>query len=226
MALQPTVSERWRRAFDRPVIEGYGLSETSPIVCANRIDDATCSGKLGLPVPSTEVAILGDDGQPLPLGRTGEIAVRGPQVMRGYWNKPDETAHVFTAAGWLLTGDIGRMDDRGYVEFVDRRKDIIVVSGLKAYPQEIEDAVRLHPDVVDAAAVGLPEERSGEVVALVVVRRSRALTEEVLNAHCERHLAPYKRPKRIVFRQELPRTIIGKVLRRQLRDELSSRPGP
>jgi long-chain acyl-CoA synthetase len=225
MSLQPAVSQRWQRAFGRPIVEGYGLSETSPIVCANRMDAKRCSGKLGLPVPSTEVAILDQDGTPLPLGSAGEIAVRGPQVMRGYWNKPEETARVFARGGWLLTGDIGRMDEHGYVEFIDRKKDIIVVSGMKAYPQEIEDAVRMHPGVADAAAVGLADARSGEVVGLVVVRRDAAVSEETLRVHCEKCLAPYKRPRRIVFREELPRSNIGKVLRRQLRDELRAEAG-
>lgn len=219
MALQGAVAERWRQAMGQPVIEGYGLSETSPIVCANRVDTMAFSGKLGLPVPSTEVAILDDDGVPQPLGSTGEIGVRGPQVMRGYWNKPKETAEVITADGWLRTGDIGRMGPDGYVEFVDRKKDIIVVSGMKAFPQEIDDAVRLHPDVEDAAAVGVPDEHSGEAVMLFVVRRNPALTEDAVRLHCEQHLAAYKRPKHIEFRKELPRTPIGKVLRRQLKDE-------
>jgi long-chain acyl-CoA synthetase len=219
MAVQPAVAERWQRAMDQPLVEGYGLSETSPIVCANRVDTTSFSGKLGLPVPSTEVAILDDDGSPLPLGSTGEIGVRGPQVMRGYWNKPRETAEVITPDGWLRTGDIGRMGPDGYVEFIDRKKDIIVVSGMKAFPQEIDDAMRLHPGVEDAAAVGVADEHSGEAVMLFVVRRDPALTEEAVRAHCEQHLAPYKRPRIIEFRTELPRTAIGKVLRRQLKDE-------
>jgi long-chain acyl-CoA synthetase len=223
MALQPAVSQRWQRLFGRPIVEGYGLSETSPIVCANRIDADDCSGKLGLPVPSTEVAILDNDGSPLPVGGTGEIGVRGPQVMRGYWNKPEETAQAHAPGGWFLTGDIGRMDERGYVQFVDRKKDIIVVSGMKAYPQEIEDVVRMHPGVDDAAAVGVPDASSGETVALVVVRKDPALGEEALRAHCEARLAPYKRPRRIAFCDALPRTNIGKVLRRKVRDELMAR---
>jgi long-chain acyl-CoA synthetase len=222
MALQPAVSQRWQQAFGHPIIEGYGLSETSPIVCANRVDAEECSGKLGLPIPSTEVAILGNDGEMLPVGGIGEIAVRGPQVMRGYWNRPEDTARTFAPGGWLLTGDIGRMDEHGYVQFVDRKKDIIVVSGMKAYPQEIEDAVRLHPGVEDVAAVGVADATSGESVALVVVRKDPALTEEAVRQHCEQHLAPYKRPRRIVFRDSLPRTNIGKVLRRQVRDELAA----
>jgi long-chain acyl-CoA synthetase len=219
MALNPAVSERWQQALGQPIIEGYGLSETSPIVCANRLDDTRCRGKLGLPVPSTEVAILDEEGQPLPLGSIGEIAVRGPQVMRGYWNKPQETAQTFAPGGWLRTGDMGRMEPDGYVEFVDRKKDVIVVSGMKAFPQEIDDAVRLHPGVEDAAAVGVPDARSGEQVVLYVVRRDPALTEEAVRRHCEEHLAPYKRPRRIEFRSDLPRTPIGKVLRRQLKEE-------
>ncbi|WP_374562234.1 AMP-binding protein [Ideonella sp.] len=219
MALQPAVSQRWQQALGRPLIEGYGLSETSPIVCANRVDADGCSGKLGLPVSSTEVAILDDSGKPMPIGETGEIGVRGPQVMRGYWNRPEETAQVITPDGWLRTGDIGRMGPDGYVLFVDRKKDIIVVSGMKAFPQEIDDAVRQLPGIEDAAAVGVPDERSGEAVMLFVVRRDPALTEQAVRQHCEQNLTPYKRPRRIEFRNELPRTAIGKVLRRQLRDE-------
>ena len=219
MALQPSVSERWQAAMGRPIVQGYGLTETSPIVCANPVDASTCSGKLGLPVPSTEVAILDDDGHPMGIGGVGEIGVRGPQVMAGYWNAPQETERAFTSDGWLLTGDIGRMDEQGYVEFVDRKKDVIVVSGMKAFPAEIEDAVRLHPGVQDAAAVGVPDAPSGEAVVLFVIRKDPALGAETLRVHCERHLAPYKRPKRIEFRSELPRTPIGKVLRRQLKEE-------
>jgi long-chain acyl-CoA synthetase len=223
MALQAAVAERWRQVMGGPVIEGYGLSETSPIVCANRVDTMAFSGKLGLPVPSTDVAILDDDGVPQPLGTVGEIGVRGPQVMRGYWNKPNETAKVITPDGWLRTGDIGRMGADGYVEFLDRKKDVIVVSGMKAFPQEIDDAVRLHPDVEDAAAVGVPDAHSGEAVMLFVVPRRPGLTEEALRQHCGQHLAPYKCPKHIEFRKDLPRTPIGKVLRRQLKDEAGQR---
>jgi long-chain acyl-CoA synthetase len=225
MALQPAVSERWQRLMGQPLIEGYGLSETSPIVCANRLDATGCTGKLGLPVPSTEVAILDDDGRPLPAGSIGEIGVRGPQVMRGYWNKPQETAAVFAPGGWLRTGDIGRMEADGYVKFVDRKKDIIVVSGMKAFPQEIEDAVRVHPGVEDVAAVGVPDAHSGEAVMLFVVRKDPALTEAALRGHCELQLAPYKRPRYVEFRSDLPHTPIGKVLRRQLRDEVVARKG-
>jgi len=219
MALQPSVSNRWQALFGKPIIEGYGLTETSPIVCANPVDAAGCSGRLGLPVPSTDVAILDDQGQPCEIGRVGEIAVKGPQVMRGYWNAPAETANTFSADGWLLTGDIGRFDEHGYVQFVDRKKDVIVVSGMKAFPAEIEDAVRLHPGVQDAAAVGVPDEHSGESIALYVIASDPGLDAEALRQHCATHLAPYKRPRRIEFRSELPRTHIGKVLRRQLKEE-------
>ncbi|MGM9488170.1 AMP-binding protein [Ideonella sp. YS5] len=219
MALQPAVSDRWQACFGRPIIQGYGLTETSPMVCANPVDGAACNGKLGLPVPSTEVAILDDAGQPVGTGTVGEIAVRGPQVMQGYWNMPAETAQVINAEGWLLTGDIGRMAADGYVEFVDRKKDIIVVSGMKAFPAEIEDAVRLHPGVEDVAAVGVPDAHSGEAVMLFVIRKDPALDADALHAHCETLLAAYKRPRRVEFRTELPRTQIGKVLRRQLKEE-------
>lgn len=219
MALQPAVSDRWQQAFGKPIVEGYGLTEASPIVCANLVDADRCSGMLGLPVPSTDVAIVDDAGRALPLGETGEIAVRGPQVMAGYWNSPEETARAITADGWLLTGDIGRMDEHGFVKFVDRKKDLIVVSGMKAFPAEIEDAMRRHPGVQDAAAVGAPDSHSGEAVVLYVIRRDASVTAEELHAHARSQLAGYKCPRRIEFRQELPRTALGKVLHRQLKDE-------
>jgi len=217
MSVQRAVAERWQRATGVPLLEGYGLTEASPIVCANRFDVAGFTGKLGLPVPSTEVAILGEGDEEIPLGEAGEICVRGPQVMRGYWNAPEETAQVLGAAGWLRTGDLGRMDQRGYVEFVERRKDVIVVSGFKAYPSEIEEVALRHPGVKDAAAVGVPHPRSGEVVGLIVVRRDPALTEQALFEHCARHLTSYKLPRRIEFRDALPKSPIGKTLHRELR---------
>lgn len=219
MAVQRAVAERWQRAMGVPLVEGYGLTEASPIVCANPFDAKEFSGKVGVPVPSTEVAILDQRGNEMPLGEVGEICVRGPQVMRGYWNAPEETAKVLTPDGWLRTGDLGRMDERGFVEFTDRRKDVIVVSGFKAYPTEIEDVAMLHPGVKDAGAVGMPDERSGEVVALFVVRKDPALTAEALLEHCAKYLTGYKRPKRIEFREQLPKTPIGKVLRRRLAEE-------
>ncbi|HET7794039.1 MAG TPA: AMP-binding protein [Rhizobacter sp.] len=220
MAVQRQVAARWQEAMGVPIVEGYGLSETSPIVCANPADAPHFTGMLGLPIPSTEVAILDEDGRPLPLGQIGEICVRGPQVMRGYWNAPEETAKVFLEGGWLRTGDIGVMDENGYVRFVDRAKDLVVVSGFKAYPAEIEEVVRTCPGVADCGVVGVPDEAAGEAVALAVVRRDPTLTEETVREHCRTHLTRYKQPSIIVFRDELPRTPLGKVLHRQLRDEL------
>ena len=219
MAVQRTVAERWQRATGIPLVEGYGLTEASPIVCANPIDAREFSGRIGVPVPSTEVAIFDERGDAVEIGETGEICVRGPQVMRGYWNAPEETARTFTADGWLRTGDMGRMDGRGYVEFTERRKDVIVVSGFKAYPTEIEDVAMLHPGVTDAGAVGVPDERSGEAVVLFVVRKDPDLTAKALLAHCAKHLTGYKLPRRIEFREALPKSPIGKTLRRRLKEE-------
>lgn len=225
MAVQRAVAERWQRATGVPLVEGYGLTEASPIVCANPIDAREFSGRIGVPVPSTEVAIFDERGDAVAIGETGEICVRGPQVMLGYWNAPEETARAFTADGWLRTGDVGRMDARGFVEFTERRKDVIVVSGFKAYPTEIEDVAMLHPGVKDAGAVGLPDAHSGEAVALFVVRRDPALTAAALLAHCATHLAAYKLPRQIEFRGELPKTPIGKTLRRRLKEEATLTPG-
>ena len=223
MALERSVAERWQRAMGAPLIEGYGLTEASPIVCANPVDAREFSGKLGLPLPATEVAILDERGEGLARGELGEICVRGPQVMSGYWNAPQESAQAFTAEGWLRTGDLGRMDAQGYVEFVERKKDVIVVSGFKAYPGEIEDVALQHPGVKDAGAVGIPDPRSGEAVALVVVRKDPALTAEALREHCARSLARYKQPKLIEFRDALPKSSLGKVLRRELQASIVMR---
>lgn len=216
MALQRTVAEHWQRVTGVPLVEGYGLTEASPVVCANPPDAREFSGKLGLPLPSTEVTIRDENGAALASGEVGEICVRGPQVMRGYWNAPEETAQAFFPDGWLRTGDLGRMDARGYVEFIERRKDVIVVSGFKAYPSEIEAVALQHPGVKDAGAVGLPHPKSGEAVALYVVKRDPQLTAAALAAHCAERLAPYKRPVRIEFRDSLPKTPLGKVLHREL----------
>jgi len=199
-----------------PLVEGYGLTEASPVVCANRLDAPAFTGKLGLPLPSTSVRIAAEDGSELAVGEVGEICVRGPQVMRGYWNAPEESSTVFTADGWLRTGDMGRMDQAGYVEFIERKKDVIVVSGFKAYPTEIESVVMKHPGVKDASAVGIPDERSGEAVALFVVKKDPNLTGAAIRDHCARHLTGYKRPKLIEFREQLPKSPIGKTLRRAL----------
>jgi len=216
MAVQREVAERWQRATGAALIEGYGLTEASPIVCVNPVEAREFSGKLGLPVAYTEVTIRDDAGAELAPGEVGEICVRGPQVMRGYWNAPEETAQAFFPGDWLRTGDLGRMDSRGWLEFVERRKDVIVVSGFKAYPSEIEQVALAHPGVKEAGAVGVPHPRSGEAVALFVVRRDPALSTDALAAHCAERLAPYKRPVRIEFRDSLPKTPLGKVLHREL----------
>jgi long-chain acyl-CoA synthetase len=217
MTVSRTTAERWQALTGRPLVEGYGLTEASPNVCANPADARAFSGTLGLPLPATEVAIRDERGAELPRGEVGEICVRGPQVMRGYWNAPEETAQAFFPGGWLRTGDLGRLDANGALEFVERRKDVIVVSGFKAYPSEIEAAVLAHPGVKDAGAVGVPHPRSGEAVALFVVKRDPALTAEALAAHCAERLAAYKRPVRIEFRDALPKSPLGKVLHRSLR---------
>lgn len=218
MAVQRAVAERWKRATGVPLVEGYGLSETSPVVMSNRVDIEAWTGTVGLPLPSTEVAILDESGEAVAAGEVGEICVRGPQVMKGYWNRPDETHDAFTRDGWLRTGDMGVMDERGYVKITDRKKDMIIVSGFKVFPNEIEDVIMLHPDVLEVGAIGIPNEKSGEVVKVVVVPRDAKLTEAALLEHCRSRLTAYKVPRVIEFRhQPLPKTPIGKVLRRQLR---------
>ena len=223
MAVQRAVAERWQQLFGIPLIEGYGLTETSPIVCANPLDVLQFTGSIGLPVPSTEVSIRDSGGKELPLRETGEICVRGPQVMKGYWNRPDETAEVLSADGWLRTGDMGFIDERGYVKLVDRKKDMILVSGFNVYPNEIEDVAMSHPDVLEAAAIGMPDERSGERVRLVVVRKSGSLAAEALIEHCRNQLSGYKVPREVVFRDEpLPKTNVGKILRRAIKAQESA----
>lgn len=219
MAVQRVVAERWKRATGVPIIEAYGLTETSPGVICNPLNIEDWTGTIGMPFPSTEAAILDDNGSEVPLGQVGEICVRGPQVMPRYWNRPDETAKVFTVDGWLRTGDMGLMDERGYFKITDRKKDMIIVSGFKVFPNQIEDVVALHPGVTEVAAIGAPDERSGEVVKIIVVRSDPTLSEQALLAHCRQHLTDYKVPKIIEFRTEpLPKTNLGKILRRQLRD--------
>jgi long-chain acyl-CoA synthetase len=215
MAVQRAVAERWQQVFGTPLIEGYGLTETSPIVCANPLTLRHFSGCIGLPIPSTEVAILDDAGAELAVGERGEICVRGPQVMRGYWNMPDETAQLFSADGWLRTGDIGFMDEHGYVKLVDRKKDIIVVSGFKVYPNEVEEVVTMHPGVFEAAAIRAADLHSNEVVKIVVLRRDPDLSAQALIDYCKENLTAYKVPKYVVFRDTpLPKSNIGKILRR------------
>jgi long-chain acyl-CoA synthetase len=217
MAVQKATAEKWLKVTGCPIAEGYGLSETSPVATANRIDLKEFTGTIGLPVPSTDIAIRDDDGQDVALGQPGEICIRGPQVMAGYWNRPDETAQVMTADGYFKSGDIGVMDERGYCKIVDRKKDMILVSGFNVYPTEIEQVVSLHPGVLECAAVGIPDERTGEAVKLFVVKGDPALAEEDLAAYCKENFTAYKRPKHIEFRDELPKSNVGKILRRELR---------
>jgi len=219
MAVQKAVAERWLKVTGTPIIEGYGLSETSPVATANRIDIKEFTGTIGLPIPSTEVAILDDDGLPLPLGATGEIAIRGPQVMAGYWNRPEETAKSMTADGFFKTGDVGIMDENGFTRIVDRKKDMIIVSGFNVYPNEVEGVVAAHPGVLEVACIGVPDKSSGEAVKLFIVRKDPNLTAEQVLDFCKHELTAYKKPKYIEFRDELPKTNVGKILRRQLRDE-------
>ncbi len=219
MAVQRVVAERWKKATGVPLVEAYGLTETSPGAIANPLDIEDWTGTIGMPIPSTQAVILDEGDEELPVGEVGEICLRGPQVMAGYWNHPEETAKVFTHHGWLRTGDMGFMDERGYSKITDRKKDMIVVSGFKVFPNQIEDVVVMHPGVAEAAAIAAPDERSGEVVKIIVVKKDPLLTEEDLMAHCRKHLTGYKVPKIVEFRTEpLPKTAIGKILRRQLRD--------
>jgi len=219
MAVQKPVADKWLAVTGIPIVEGYGLSETSPVVTANRCDITEFTGTIGLPLPSTEIRILDEADQQVPFGTRGEIAVRGPQVMAGYWQRPDETAKVMTADGFFKTGDIGVMDELGYTRIVDRKKDMILVSGFNVYPNEVEEVVMAHPGVLEVACVGVPDQHSGEAVKLYVVKKNAALNKEELQAYCKEQLTGYKRPKYIEFRETLPKTNVGKILRRELRDE-------
>jgi long-chain acyl-CoA synthetase len=221
MAVQAAVADRWKRATGCTLTQAWGLTETSPAACINP-NDLDFNGSIGLPIPSTEVAIKDDAGQDLAIDQIGEICVRGPQVMKGYWNRPDETAKVMLPDGWLRTGDVGRIDSKGFVYIEDRKKDMILVSGFNVYPNEVEAAVVTHPGVLEAAAVAQADEYSGEVVALFVVRKDLALTETDVIAHARKSLAGYKVPKHVYFRSELPKTNVGKILRKALREELLS----
>ena len=219
MAVQQTVSERWQQLTGCPILEGYGLSETSPTATLNRTDARGFSGSIGLPVPSTEVAILDDDGRALPPGESGEIAIRGPQVMAGYWQRPDDTAQVMTADGFFRSGDIGVMDAQGYVRIVDRKKDMILVSGFNVYPSEVEAVVSAHPGVLECACIGVPDAHAGQAVKLFVVPRDATLDASQLQAYCREQLTAYKRPRSIVFCASLPKSNVGKILRRALRED-------
>jgi long-chain acyl-CoA synthetase len=220
MAVQRAVAEKWEKVTGCALIEGYGMTESSPVATINpMVDDVHFTGSIGLPVPSTAISIQDEDGKQLGIGEVGEICIQGPQVMKGYWNQPEETSKVLSDDHWLRTGDIGRMDDAGFVYIVDRKKDMILVSGFNVYPNEIEDTVMKHPGVAEVAAIGVPDEHSGEVVKLFVVRKDPNLTVEQLKEFCRENLTGYKRPKVIEFRDALPKSNVGKILRRELRDE-------
>jgi long-chain acyl-CoA synthetase len=217
MAVQEAVAKQWLALTGCAICEGYGLSETSPSATCNPTDTDSYSGTIGLPMPSTEIDILDDDGKPVPLGTAGEIAIRGPQVMAGYWQRDDETANVMTKDGFFKSGDIGIMDARGFTKIVDRKKDMILVSGFNVYPNEIEGVVAMHPGVLECAVVGVPDKNSGEAVKLFVVKKQESLTERDLMEYCATQLTAYKKPKSIEFRADLPKTNVGKILRRELR---------
>ena len=217
MAVQAATAQQWLRITGCPVVEGYGLSETSPVATSNRIDSLTFTGNIGLPIPSTDIAIRDDSGADVPAGQPGEICIRGPQVMAGYWQHPEETALVMTPDGFFKSGDVGVMDENGYVKIVDRKKDMILVSGFNVYPTEIEQVVSLHPGVLECAAIGVLDDKSGEAVKLFVVKKDPALSEEDIASYCRENFTAYKRPKIIEFRDELPKSNVGKILRRELR---------
>ena len=219
MAVQSATAKLWLEKTGCPIVEGYGLSETSPSATCNPVDSTAYSGNIGLPMPNTELTLLDDDGREVPLGTPGEIAIKGPQVMAGYWQRPDETAKVMTADGFFRTGDIGVVDERGYFKIVDRKKDMILVSGFNVYPNEVEDVVTQMDGILECAAIGVPDAKAGEAVKLVIVKKNPAVTEADVRAYCEAHLTGYKRPKIVEFRTELPKTPVGKILRRELRDK-------
>jgi long-chain acyl-CoA synthetase len=219
MAVQQATAKLWLDKTGCPIVEGYGLSETSPSASCNPTDSTAYSGTIGLPMPLTELQLLDDDGNEVPMGQPGEIAIRGPQVMAGYWQRPDETAKVMTPDGYFRTGDIGTVDERGYFKIVDRKKDMILVSGFNVYPNEVEDVLTQMPGILECAAVGVPDAKAGEAVKVVIVKKDPNVTEAAVRAYCEANLTGYKRPKIVEFRTELPKTPVGKILRRELRDK-------
>lgn len=225
MALQRSVAEKWQQVTGCPLCEGYGMTETAPVATVNPLDGTHRLGSIGLPVPSTEVRITDESGNALGPGEAGEIQVRGPQVMKGYYNRPDETAKVIAPSGWLSTGDVGVMEEDGFFAIVDRKKDMILVSGFNVYPNEIEEVVSTHPKVLEVAAVGKPDEKSGEVVKIFIVKKDASLTEKEIIEYCKQNLTGYKVPKEVEFRKDLPKTNVGKILRRELRDEVINNSG-
>jgi len=219
MAVQQAVAERWKQVTGVTLVEAYGLTETSPAATMNPLDATEYTGAIGMPIPSTDIVLRDDAGRDVPLGQAGEICIKGPQVMAGYWQRPDETAKAMTADGYFMTGDIGTMDARGYIRIVDRKKDMILVSGFNVYPNEVEGIVAMHEGVLECAAVGVPDRKSGEAVKLYVVARDSGLTAQALMSHCRAHLAGYKCPRDVEFRAELPKSNVGKILRRELREQ-------
>jgi long-chain acyl-CoA synthetase len=218
MAMQKVVADEWQRLTGVPIAEGYGLSETSPVACVNTPLIQSFTGHVGLPVPGTEVVILGDNNNELPLGQAGEICIKGPQVMTEYWNMPEETRNAFTPDGYFRSGDIGLMDENGYVKIIDRKKDMIIVSGFKVYPNEVEEVLSEMPGILECAVIGTPDEETGEAVKAFIVKRDADLSEDQVLEYCKQQLTNYKRPKKIIFRTDLPKTNVGKILRRELRD--------
>ncbi len=223
MAVQKAVAERWRQVTGKPLIEAYGLTETSPGATMNPFTLPEYNGSIGLPLPSTDLVLRDDQAHDVALGERGEICIKGPQVMAGYWHRPDETAKVIDKNGWLATGDIGVMDEQGFVRIVDRKKDMILVSGFNVYPNEIEAVVAMNPGVLECAAVGIPDAKSGEAVKLFVVKKDPALTAESVLTHCREQLTGYKCPREVEFRTDLPKSNVGKILRRELRDEAKTK---
>lgn len=222
MALQRAVVEKWKADTKTPLVEGYGLTEASPVVCCNPIDGSDQTGTIGLPVPSTDIKFVDDEGNDLPFGEAGELCVKGPQVMKGYWQRPDETAKVITSDGWLKTGDVAQIDKSGFVKIVDRKKDMILVSGFNVYPNEVEDIIAHHPGVLEVAAIGIPDDKSGEAVKVFIVKKDPNVTENEIIEFARKELVNYKIPKYVEFRSELPKTNVGKILRRALREPSST----
>jgi long-chain acyl-CoA synthetase len=217
MAVQKSVAEKWKQVTGKVLVEAYGLTETSPAACINPLSIKDYNGFIGLPICSTIVSIKNDAEEDLPLGEVGELCIKGPQVMTGYWQRDDETKKVMTHDGFLKTGDLGSMNEKGFVKIVDRKKDMIIVSGFKVFPNEVEDVLVTHPKVFEAAAIGIPDEKSGEVVKIVVVKKDPSLTSEEIIAFCRENLTSYKIPKEVEFRTELPKSNVGKILRKDLR---------
>ena len=217
MAVQRAVAERWKKTTGVTLVEAYGLTETSPAACINPMDIAEYNGSIGLPIPSTDACLKDEEGRIAPQGEVGELCIKGPQVMKGYWNRPDETANVIDGDGWLHTGDMAKMDEKGFFYIVDRKKDMILVSGFNVYPNEVEDVIAMLPGVLEVGAVGVPDDKSGEAVKVVIVRKDPSLTADDVRAHARENLTGYKQPKYIEFRNELPKTNVGKILRRELR---------